>query len=418
MRHNWTAAEEESLRDMTARGLTTDDIANHFGMSESAIDSKRRRLGIVAPKLGQCGVEDVNTGDSRSLSSLSPTIRTLDDLLAETNVNTDEWYVERSVVNKWDSQFQGQPVELYQVKAWLKPKIKDMQQALMESLIDAMEKAAPKYPKLPKPKAVGEHMLEICPFDQHFGKLSWAAETGEDYDCKIAEERFRHGVFDLVDQASHYKLDAIWLPLGNDLIHIDNDQGTTANGTVMDVDGRAAKIIGTVKRVLIDVIDTLQPLAPVKVIVVPGNHDKTLMFMMGEILSAWYRNCDRVEVDNTPRSRKYHSYGQTLIGYTHGGKGTPKEDKLEVVMARDDRDLWAAHKYHEWHIGHWHKSRETVYNAGDTYGGTRVRVIGSLCGTDEWHFANGFVGTPKAAEAFVWHREHGFRGHFTSTEAS
>ena len=61
--------------------------------------------------------------DETIVSAKSRTIRTLDELLAAADVDRKRWRVVKWVANKWDGQRQGgDPVELWQVKAWLERK--------------------------------------------------------------------------------------------------------------------------------------------------------------------------------------------------------------------------------------------------------------------------------------------------------
>src|SRR5690606_19079944 len=125
--------------------------------------------------------------------------------------------------------------------------------------------------------------------------------TDEDYDLKIAEKRVKEAVKDLLSRVNIATIHRILLPIGNDLINIDNRYNTTFAGTPQDSDCRYMKIIKIVKRILIEVIDELSMIAPVDVIVVPGNHDTTSSFMMGEILEAFYHKNELVNIDNAPK---------------------------------------------------------------------------------------------------------------------
>ena len=72
--------------------------------------------------------------------------------------------------------------------------------------------------------------------------------------------------------------------------------------------------------------------------------------------------------------------------------------------------------YREFHVGHFHKRNETKYNTTDTHESLTVRVLPSLCGTDEWHFSKGFIGSDgvRSAEAFLWGKHTGYIGQFSS----
>ncbi len=63
------------------------------------------------------------------------------------------------------------------------------------------------------------------------------------------------------------------------MINIDSPANTTTGGTPQSVDNRFPKIITVVKNLLIKTIDELSLIAPVDILVIPGNHDRDTMFM-------------------------------------------------------------------------------------------------------------------------------------------
>jgi hypothetical protein len=110
--------------------------------------------------------------------------------------------------------------------------------------------------------------------------------------------------------------------------------------------------------------------------------------------------------------RKYVEYGTNLIGFVHGDE--IKAASLPLLMAQDNPVAWSRTRVREWHIGHFHARRETRFTAGDTIGGVSVRVLPSLCSADAWHAMKGYVGNSRAMEAYLWHHERGYTGHFSS----
>ena len=79
---------------------------------------------VEAPPAGD-QIEQEFSRDEGHLSSRSPRIKTVDELLAKAGVDLDVWEVERFVVNQWEMAARlgdapGVHVEpLYQVKVWL-----------------------------------------------------------------------------------------------------------------------------------------------------------------------------------------------------------------------------------------------------------------------------------------------------------
>jgi hypothetical protein len=257
-----------------------------------------------------------------------------------------------------------------------------------------------------------EGLFLISVPDIHFGKLSWREETNEDYDIKIAEDRFKEAIASLVSRVNLKQVSRIVFPIGNDLINIDNIQKTTTAGTPQDTDIRFPKIIKTVRRILVETIDKLSLIAPVDVVIVPGNHDQQTTFLLGEILDAFYSNNKNVTVDNSPKLRKYYKYGKVGIQWTHGDK--EKHESLGLIFATEQPQLWADTKYRFCQLGHFHKNKKLNFVSVDEHQGFQVQIIPSLSGTDAWHYGKGY-NSAKQAKAFLYDAEQGLIAEYTHT---
>jgi hypothetical protein len=301
---------------------------------------------------------------------------------------------------------------LWHVSVKLRRKVPKNIFAAFEGLYEKMKGHEPRYDKLPAlPKIHEPHLLEIGLFDHHFGKLAWGAETGEDYDMKIAESLYLHAVQDLLARTQGYPVEKILFPIGQDFFHVDNSQNRTFNDTPQDLDTRYGKMIELGTLAVIHAIDFLLPRARVDIIWVPGNHDRTTSYHLAREVKAWYRNCDRVSVDVSPKVRKYFMYEKSLIGFTHGDS-EPHRD-LPTIMASEVPDLWAKAEDRVWHVGHFHKKKEVRHTAADSFGNCRVQTLGALGGSDFWHYRMGFVGSKRCAEAFLWAAKDGYTGTFS-----
>jgi hypothetical protein len=355
------------------------------------------------------------------LESPKGRITTLEQLIAAADIDLAIWTVERWVANKWESAAKGSDGEvtvtpLFQVKAWLKRSTEAVNLIELKGRIIADMTAhapvyAPRaYPVMPE---AARHLLEVSPFDLHLGKLAWGREVdGANYDSRAAKDILLWAVDDALEKAAGFPIERILFPVGNDLLHTDNPENLTARGTRQDADSRHKKMFQRAYELMVTAIDHLQTVAPVDVVIVPGNHDTDAAFKLGEVLYAWYRNCEAVTVDNAPTMRKYYRYGTTLLGLTHGNE--EKHGDLPLIMARERADDWAATTHHEWHTGHLHKRKQTNYIAGDTNHGVVIRILPALCGTDAWHHAKGYVKGPRAMESYLYEHATGYAGHFSS----
>jgi len=271
-------------------------------------------------------------------------------------------------------------------------------------------------PRPKKPTGKRRYLYEIAPVDLHVGKYAWGEETGSDYDIRIAERVFTDAIDDLLDRARHLPIDLIAFIVGNDLLQTDTTIGTTTAGTFVDTDSRIKKSFRRARAINSWAIRECAKIAPVRVIIVPGNHDELMAFCVGEVLAAEFAGDRRVTFDDSVRPRKYLRYGTTLLGWMHGN--TEKTADLPLIMATECKKDWAATTQREIHTAHFHKAKETRYTAGDSFNGVRVRILPSLCTADAWHSKMGYVGETRACEAYLWDKERGYAGHFSSNVAA
>lgn len=355
-------------------------------------------------------------GTDKTVTYTGRHLRTEQELRDHAGLPRESWECVHFKVNNYQQAQKLQDgntrvVTLYQTDARFKPRAGfDELADFREATLADMAAHAPTYKAFPKVKASDDpHLLELDFFDVHVGKLAWGPEVdGDHYDSKVAKDSVMEALEKLLARAKGYDVEEVLIPLGNDLFHTDTPAGTTTAGTRQDVDSRPALMALRVRELAVAVIDRAAMVAPVRVVIVPGNHDENNAFMLGQVLEAWYRNTARVTVDCAPTLRKYVRYGVNFIGFTHGRDEKPAD--LPLLMASERPHDWAESVFRTWHIGHVHKSKETRFTVGDTWNGVQVRVIQSLSGTDCWHYKQGYTKGRRAAEAFLWSKAHGPAG--------
>lgn len=375
-------------------------------------------------------------------------IKTEKQLLDAAKIDLNVWKVEKGIVNKYDvtmklkqaikddegkafTDAKGNPItehvpatfQNFQVKLFLSRKRSKDQQSAFNEFLESIRDNAPKFNKIPHPGAHlqdGEvlfipkkkYLLELSLPDLHIGKLSWEDESGENYDTKIAIDRYNQSMTKLLDHVRHYKdeIEEILLPIGNDLFNIDNKNNMTTAGTPQHVDSRWQQMFLKAKGLLINNINELKQIAPVKVVMVSGNHDQQTVFYLGSVLEAYYHNTANVIIDNSPTQRKYHAYGINLIGFTHGNE--EKHQELGLIMATEKPVEWAASKCRQFHLGHFHSRKTTKYLDVQEFQGFTVRVLPSLSGTDAWHNSKGYM-SMKSAVAYLYAKDNGLVAEFS-----
>ena len=377
----------------------------------------------ATPEDRQTGRSMEYAGDRLTASGkIRSEITSLPELLAFFEVDEAEWEVERWLCNQWQMGAKTDEgiviTPLYQVKAWFKKRV-DLINAkadLAESLAAAQRtlKAAPRLPKPTQKRGKKKEFLFVPSImDPHFGKLCWGMETGwENYDVKIASQLVLEAAADLVRKASAYDFREILFPVGNDFFHVDNSDNTTRKGTPQDVDGRWFKAYQGGREVIMQVIAALADIAPVRVVIVRGNHDEDRILTLGDCLEVAFRNEKWITVDTGQTMRKYHAFGTTLLGLEHG---ILKLQRLLGMMQIEAREQWGRAQHCEWICGHLHHKREVLYQPVSEERGIRVRTIPSLTSSDFWHANAGYVGSLRAAEGLVYHDRLGYEAQFSFT---
>ncbi len=347
-------------------------------------------------------------------SKSSSRIKTLEQLLEASKVDLETYFVDRYNVNKWEvsAQIDGQLVteELFQVKATL---LRNKEKQIRKRIIDDLKSDFKTYRPIERSydNLDGDFMLEVNIFDLHFGKLAWGEESGESFDTKIASDRFHSAIDKLMLRSQGYNISEIVFPIGNDFFNSDKSfpYNSTTKGTPQQEDLRWQKTFRNGRRLIVEAIDKLKEIAPVKVIVVQGNHDWERSYYLGDSIYSWFRNDPHVLVDNAPTSRMYHKFGNSLIGFTHGNN--EKVGELPLLMASEQKKLWADTKYHEWHLGHLHHKKQFQFPSVNEQKGCVIRFMRSLSGTDAWHSVKGYVENVQSAESFIWHKHEGLVSH-------
>lgn len=356
-------------------------------------------------------------------SNITERIVTVEQLLDAHDISQECWEIEKQVVNTWevgaktpDGTIATTP--LFQVKVWLKSKkeVKELEE-IRKDFLKELKELSPKVKKnkYSGVKTGGKYLLEIDIFDLHLGKVAWGQETGHNYNLDIATQLFENSITEFLEDVSNKNIDRIVLPIGNDFFNSDKAHpfNSTTSGTPQEEDTRWQKTFKTGRKLLVDQITRLSEVAPVDVIMIPGNHDFERNFYLGDSLEGWFYNNENVIVDNSPSPRKYYLYNSILLGYTHGNE--EKLIDLPLLMAQEVPVMWANSKHREFHLGHLHHKKEIKYKSTEEYQGVTIRFMSSLSGTDSWHHKKGYTGSKRAAEAYLWDSEKGLKGNLIYT---
>lgn len=358
----------------------------------------------------------------------------LDDIIKKFNIDLSLWDIERFKVKTSESYRKDRKVShhvldgkvlnsdvedsgmmlvvpLYHIEVRLAKKKQEIEaKTAIALMINDAKQFTPQYPKIEYPKNKDGKMYEIAMYDIHFGRLTWDEESGENYDIKLATKAVKSSLLKLLSYIQNESIDRILLPLGNDFFNVDSKFNTTTNGTQQQEDTRWQKTFRKGRELCVWMIDTCAQIAPVDVLIIPGNHDQQRSFYLGDALECWYHNSENVNINNSARGTKYYDYGFNLIGFTHG-YDTPM-NKMPAIMALDVPELWAKTKYREWHTGDKHHKKDMALTT-DESSGVVVRIIRSLVSFDAWTFNSGYRSL-RASEAFLWSRSEGLVAQYTA----
>ena len=277
------------------------------------------------------------------------------------------------------------------------------QPQVKEELLEYIRKRSNKVKKIKYVKPKDPVLYEISLPDIHYGKIT---DEGPD----ALEEHYMKAIMDLHRKADGVEIDRFLLPVGNDGLNSEGMRRSTTKGTPQQDSMRWRQSFRGYWHLVTKAIDYLAQFAPVDVVVVQGNHDFERMFYVGEVLDALYHNNKNVTVDNSLETRKYYEYGINMIMFTHGDKERAAE--LPLLIATEQPDMWGRCKIREVHCGHKHKEMLNEYM------GTKVRFIPSICANDNWHKTQGYVGTLRCGQAYIWNKNRGLEGYLQTNVIS
>lgn len=262
--------------------------------------------------------------------------------------------------------------------------------------------------------------------DLHLGRLSWGAETGDDYDIKIAVKRDDASTAYFMGEAEYrhkrHPYEKILMVFGNDYFNYTHAKPftQTSNGTYQESDGRYQKMFITGVYQAIKRIENALTLAPVHVIFIPGSHDEENTFYMSMTIHAYFRNNPNVSVDISPTLRQFVQFGKNLLGFDHGQY--PSFERLFAQMAFTDTKAWESTVFKYFFTGHMHhkETKARVWQGGpkevklpkgqflitEDLNGILFDRLTSLTSNDYYEHSRAFIHI-KNAEAFEFDKEIG-----------
>lgn len=274
--------------------------------------------------------EDLSTGKAEMQVCTNQEIKSLEDLIEITKIDTTIWEITKYIQNFWNNK--------YQVKAFLSLKKKDensFQQQFVEFL-KGYTPACTNQAIVPSSLQVVEACLLINKQDSHLNKLD--IDGNNNIDERFSG--FESAVQRLLRKStSCHKLELIVYVLGSDEFNSEWS-GFTTKGTpqqnILSFHEAFEKICSHEIRVIDKLLSNSER---VHISYVSGNHDEYVGWHLVNWLKAFYRNESRLVIDDTTKSRKYLKYGDSAVMFNHGDVIKPV--KLAQIFPIEFREGWS-----------------------------------------------------------------------------
>ena len=351
-------------------------LANRMGTTQEFIRRWRRTFGVTRGSSPITVEEAIVTGE---------------DELAEVIVSRKMHRAEVKAAGIQQKQIEAD------AQKW-----RTLEAVTLTHLKGQLEKAPKTVPRLKLKKTSKPYALVVCPTDFHWGKYGWVDEVGESYNFEEARTRLFEKTQSLIERIP-VAPEKVYVGAGSDWFHVDNDSGTTTRGTPQDMCASPAEILITGCKLAREHIDLLRQIAPIEVVMMAGNHDRHSTIALMMYLSAAYEGVDDVKITITSNNRRYLTYGDTLLGFTHGD-GLSRKTNLAGLMAVEAREQWGLTKHKVWFHGHLHHQRLTE---GD---GCLVVQMPSLAGHDRYHARSGYTTSTAGLAAYFIDKDEGYIG--------
>jgi hypothetical protein len=284
---------------------------------------------------------------------------------------------------------------------------KNFEQAYYEPLVDKIENNVPDYEVEPFNIQTNEqdYALIVSVYDLHFGKQGWADQTGSGYDTETAKERLKTKTEYILSKVKDRgePSEVIFLQ-GGDWLNVDGVDLSTTSGTSVTSEKSYPELMHEANELMVNYIDNLRRLAPVSVVLTPGNHDQEFSYSALNYLSAWYRNEDGVNIvdEHKYKHRLYYKYGNTVIGASHGRDA--RRSDLDSILMNEAKTLWGESEDTRavFFVGDKHNSK--TVESDET--GIPVIQVPCLSGYSTWDHAHGYS-SRKALSAYIIDSEKG-----------
>ena len=351
----------------------------------------------------------------------SKRILSKDDIIEQFNIDMSKWEIERfkvktseayrkdrsvswhvldGKVEKGDVEDSGKMliVPLYHVEVKMKRKNLAWNKENTDRLFERLEIRKPQKIEEHKYSNSSEDMFFLPIADLHLGLLATEKVCGNEYNISKAIALCKEAVSKAITKIKMGSYEKIVLLIGNDFLNSDNVQGTTTRGTPQDNDGFWYEMTDAAIDLIIDVVQSLTPYAPVEIHSVYSNHDEQTMYGVMKAVQLYFKDNKNISCCFSPFPRSYIKFGKNLIGITHD---ISIKKSLEVITT-EAKDMWSNSTHMFWILAHLHNAM--TY---EKQGYLEIMRLPTISGRSRWTIKNGYTQTDKKTQCFVFNKEDG-----------
>jgi hypothetical protein len=332
--------------------------------------------------------EDLSRGTGEIVLNTPNEIRSLDDLIEKCNIDTSKWEITKYVQNYWGNS----STPHWQVKAWLNKK--STEQVFQDVFVEFLKEYQPAsqdimLPKIEPVKPYG--CLVINKQDAHLNKHDVDGENNmEDRFAKIIEKTET-----IISQARlSNNLDQIVYVIGSDEFNSEWTNATTKGTPQTNITSYQESFRMVCEHEIRMITLMLQSSREVEVIYVPGNHDEFVGWHLINWLSTFFRSNSRLKFDDSPKYRKYISYGSSAMMFNHGDAIKPS--KLAGIFPMEFKDGWSNHNNYYIFTGDKHHELSQDFNGIKFY-----QIPAFSNAKSQWDDKNGYTCSKGEVTAFM-----------------
>ena len=332
--------------------------------------------------------EDLSRGTGEIVLNTPNEIKSLDELIEKCNIDTSKWEITKYVQNYWGNGHNPH----WQVKAWMNKKANA--QIFQDSFVEFLKEYQPSSQEIMSPKIEPHKQygcLVINKQDSHLNKYDVDGENKmEDRFAAIIEKTET-----IISQARlSNNLDQIKYIIGSDEFNSEWTNATTKGTPQFNIlpYQESFKMICEHEIQMITLM--LQSCSELEVIYVPGNHDEYAGWHLINWLSTFFRNECRVIFDDSPKYRKYVSYGSSAMMFNHGDAIKPS--KLAGIFPMEFKEEWSRHNNYYIFTGDKHHELSQDFNGIKFY-----QIPAFSNAKSQWDDKNGYTVSKGEITAFM-----------------